>query len=302
MAKHLMRMAIDKVSLVDSGANQKRFAVLKRDDSGDATDVTEEVPEDEVGTTSEGDSRMGLIGKVAEAMGLAKADTFGDMMARAHASEVADESFRTMESAFWTAQYANHEDGTPFTTEQKVTLVKTSLDQFGSYLLDSMVVSKAGRKISGKRLEGLKGAFRILGEIIEQQEAGFFSAEDEPVTKEIDMDEKEMTTLIDERVSKAVAAAMAPDGEVVTALTKALTEAVKPVEPVVEKADEKPEPKPVEKVETVEQEDAITNAQLAEAVVKLAERMDASEASERQSQAGSDEPIKKKASPLAGIL
>lgn len=289
MPKHLTRMAIDKVSLVDAGANDRRIAILK---SANRQPLDSE-PE------------PGLLRKVAEALGLAvpepkdeeveKAETFDDINAERELSAAVDEGFDTLRSAVWGATYARGEDGSDLPMDEKAALVAQSIDQFKAYLLDAMTVAKVGRKISGSRLEQIKSAFRVLGEVIEGVEAGWWTPPEGTVAKEVSMTPEEIQAAVDKAVAETVAKAMAPDSEAMTALAAGISKSV--IEAM---------PKPVEAtLEVTESDDDgdLSLADIAKAVSTLADRVNVLGGSSRQSAAGSEsEPVEKSKYPLAGIL
>jgi len=289
MPKHLTRMAIDKVSLVDAGANERRIAILKS---------ANRQPLD-------ADESPGLLRRVADALGLAvpeakedeeveKAETFDDINAERELSAAVDEGFDTLRSAVWGATYARDDDGNELPMDEKAALVGRSIDQFKAYLMDAMTVAKVGRKISGSRLEQIKSAFRVLGEVIEGVEAGWWTPPEGTVAKEVDMTPDEIQAAVDKAVAETVAKAMAPDSEAMTALAAGISKSV--IEAM---------PKPVEAtLDTTYSDDGdLSLADIAKAVSTLADRVNVLGGSSRQSAAGSEsEPVEKSKYPLAGIL
>lgn len=292
MAKHLTRMAIDKVSLVDAGANERRIAVLKRQPMVSDPAAEPVAPEPE----------PGLLRKVADALGLTvpveKAEDFDGINAEHDMSVAIDEGFDTLKQAVWGAKYARNEDGTEMTMAEKAALVATSIDQFKAFIVDAFTVEKAGRKISGQRLDQIKSAFKVLGEVIEGVEAGWWTPPEGAVAKEVDMTPDEMQAAIEKAVAAEVAKTLAPDSEAMTALSKSVVAGVveampQPVEAVLDTT-----------VESESEDGDLTLADIAKAVSLLSDRMDAMGGSVRRSQAGAapeSEPVEKK-SPLAGIL
>lgn len=297
MPKHLSRMAIDKVSLVDKGANDRTIAVLKRQPM--VSDPNAPAPEPE----------PGLLRRVAETLGLAvpepvaKAEDFDGINAEHDLEAAIEDGFATLKSAVWGAKYAYHDDGTEYTMAEKAALAATSIDQFKAFIVDAMTVQKAGRKISGARLDQIKAAFATLGEVIEGVEAGWWTPPDGVVAKEVSMTPEEMQAAIEKAVADEVAKRLAPESETMTALSKSVVDGV---------VAAMPKPEPVEKAETPEPEkaeddpDEVTLETVAEAVVELSKRLDARAVSTRQSAAGGDtapEPVEKSGKyPLAGII
>lgn len=293
MARHLTRMAIDKVSLVDRGANGRRFAVLKR--------AEDEEPQQESIT----DRVLGALGLRydSESGTVRKADTFGDIRGREAATEAAEDGFRIMQEAFWSAQYGRDESGEPLSTDARVALVETSLSQFGQYLTDAMRVQKVGRKISGARLDRMKEAMRILGGIIEGVEQGWWTPPDgEAVTKgapEDDMNEQQVAEAIQKAIEAERATLLAEDGPLMTGITKAVAGVLAKAEPTESAPD-------TSDLEAKVDELSATQGQVIEAVAKVLERIEAVEKSRRQSLPGTDgdEPVAKRGNvaKLSGIL
>lgn len=296
MAKHLTRMAIDKVSLVDRGANGRRIAVLKRQNR----QPLEPEPQEE----------RGIVAKVLGSLGfeydadsgtVVKADTFGDIRAREAATEAADDGFRIMQDAFWSAQFARDENGEPLSTEAKRAMVETSLGQFSAYLLDAMTVEKAGRKISGSRLARMKDAMRILGEVIEGVEAGWWAPPEDAVAKESDdMTEEQINALVAKAVEDQMAGMLGDDGAIAKAVQSALSGIEVTKTTTVEGATEAEVEVPEALTKRLD-EFGETQGQIIEAVSKLLDRVEGLEGSRRQALPIGEEPVQKR-SPLAGIL
>lgn len=242
-ARHLVRMAIDKVSLVDAGANARRFAVLKRAEGGTVGPAEVTVQPGEI-----------IVAK-------------------------ASDPFDALRGELWRVVVAKDPQGRPLSLVQK----RAAFVKACSRYQQEAPVEKAGRpQLSAARLAQLSDVHRILGDLIAgaqpKQDGTPQSWWDSPadVAKEAaQMDPKEMVEamrpLIDEAVEKAVAEKVA-----------------------------KTEPEPTPPDEPGD-EDAVTMAQVVAAVTKLADRVEAMEASRSQALPGvAEAPVKKSA--LSGIL
>lgn len=218
MSQQLTEMAITRVSVVDKGANLRRFAVFKRDEEGSMTDLAAP-PAD---TTTTGIAAWlrkaadALLGKQVE---VAKTETFADIVAGQELSDALYDGWETLRSAIWGAIYAYDADGQPVSQEGKRALVAQNLDEFKAWLLARMdqdveksagslagapsrhvaaIVAKVGRKISGSRLERLQAAAEALSSVLaEVAEAQEEDAEEEPVEK------TELVAAITEAIEKS---------------------------------------------------------------------------------------------------
>jgi hypothetical protein len=289
-------MAIDKVSLVDRGANGKTFAVLKRDEEDAMAGAAATADETPAGIAA-------WLRKAADALlgrtdpePVAKVMTFAERVAGQELRDALYDSWYTLEDALWGAIYGYDADGKELSTEAKKALIGQSLDEFKAYLLAQMdsgiskrdggpaeaatravnaVVAKVGKKISGSRLERLSAAAEALnGVLAEVAEA---VADDEAETAEEDNVEK---------------------ADLLAAMSEALAPVIKSNEALAERLDK------IEKADDEEPEKAATLEDVVEVVGKLADRVEAIEKArgERTSVAGQDagEPVKK--SQWAGVF
>lgn len=242
-----------------------------------------------------------LSGKL-DPTAIAKTATFAEVVAGQELQDALYDSWYTLEDVLWGAIYAYDESGKPLSTEAKTALVAQDLDEFKTYLLAQMagasvakgdqgspdqrrlgaMVRKVGKKISGDRLGRLNTAAEALNSVLAEV-ADVVQAADEA-------DEAEETTV--------------EKNELVAAMTEVL-------EPITKRLDAIEAKTPVEKTETesTEAEDGdLTLATIAEAVTKIADRLEVLEGSGsvRKSLVGQDgaaagsEPVKK--SVFAGIL
>lgn len=224
MSQRLTDMTLTRVSLVDKGANARRLAVLKRNEEDEMDDVAAAIAKvDEARRPL----LAGLIDKLAAFIGgtpaqVTKVQTFAAMVAGQELQEALGDSWWTLQDALWSAIYATDENGADLTLEAKQALVAQDLDEFKAYLLAEMseatsvakraspaelaqrqvaaIVAKAGRKISGARLERLQTAAEALNSVLTEvadakEEAD--PAEEEPVEK------NELVAAITEAVTKA---------------------------------------------------------------------------------------------------
>lgn len=296
MTQRLTNLEITRVSLVDKGANQKRLAVLKRDEEGPMTDPAG--PDAPAGVVAWLRKQLGLAEPVAKGP-----MTFADIVAGQELQDALWDNWYTLEDALWSALYAYDANGQPLSMEAKQALVAQNLDEFKAYLIDQMasvvskgetppptssriasLVAKVGKKISGSRLERLQAAAEaltsVLDEVAEAVTDEAASAEEVPVDK----------------------------AELIEAMTEVITKAQ---EPIVKRLDAiegkkvvKTEPDP-EGEEGDAGDEALTLEGLATVVEKILDRLDGVAQTEgvRKSLAGQDggsEPVKK--SVFAGIL
>lgn len=208
MTQRLTDMRIRQVSLVDKGANGRTFALLKRDEEGSMTAAAETAEQ----------APAGVIAWLRKALGLeqpaqvAKVATFAEIVAGQELRDALYDSWYTLEDAIWAAIYASDGDGQALPLETKKALIAQDLDEFKAYLLAQMdsgiekrdggpaeaatrhiaaVVAKAGRKISGARLERLQAASEALTSVLAEvaevtEEAGADAQEDEVEKAEIE--------------------------------------------------------------------------------------------------------------------
>lgn len=297
MAQRLTDMVIDKVSLVDRGANGKVFALLKRDEEDAMTGPAATADDTPAGIA-------GWLRKAADVLmgkpeSVAKTATFAEIVAGQELQDALHDSWYTLEDALWGAIYAYDENGQSLPLDAKKALVAQDLDEFKTYLLAQMdggitkrdggpaetatrhiaaIVAKAGRKISGARLERLQAASEALNSVLVEvaevtEEAGADAQED-------NVEKAELVTAVTEAVTKAQEPLVAR----IEALEKSATPAVE--------GDKKPEDEPA------------TLDTVVEVVAKLADRLEAIEKAPgaRTSVDGQDGSDLVKKSRWAGIF
>ena len=295
MTQRLTDMALTRVSVVDKGANARRFAVLKRDEEGGMADQVTEPP-------------AGVIAWLRKQLGLeatpepvAKVMTFAERVAGQELRDALYDSWYMLEDALWGAIYGYDADGKELSTEAKKALIGQSLDEFTAYLLAQMdsgiekrdggpaeaatrhvaaIVAKAGRKISGARLERLQAASEALNGVL---------AEVAEVTEEAGADAQEDT------VEKA---------DLIAAVTEAVTKANEPIVARIEALEEAPAAAGDVAEGDADADEAVTIEVLAEVVGKLADRLERVEKArgERTSVAGQDTDGEIKKSRWAGVF
>jgi hypothetical protein len=290
--QQLTDMRIQQVSLVDKGANGRRFALLKRDEEASMT-----------GAAAADDPPAGALAWLKKALGLeapaepvVKVMTFAERVAGQELRDALYDSWYTLEDALWGAIYAYDADGKELSIEAKKALVAQSLDEFKAYLLAQMdsgiskrdgspaeaatrhvdaVVAKAGRKISGARLERLQAASAALTSVL---------SEVAEVSEEAGADAQE------DQVEKA---------DLVAAVTEAITKANEPLIGRLEALE-----KSAAAASASEDDAPATLDDVIDVVSKLADRLEAVEKGHRTSAVGQDgpagEPVKKRT--FSGIL
>jgi len=298
VTQRLTDMTLTRVSLVDKGANAKRLAVLKRDEEEPMTDQVAAA----IAKLDEGRRPLfaALIEKLAAFVGgaeqpVAKVATFAEIVAGQELRDALYDSWYTLEDALWSAIYATDENGQALSIEAKKGFVAQDLDEFKAYLLAQMdtgiskqatpaelvtrhlaaIVAKTGKKISGARLERLQSAAEslnsVLAEVVEVSEEAE-QAEEEPVEK----------------------------AELVAAVTEAISKAQEPLVARIEAIEK------IAKSATEDEDDApVTLETIADAISKLADRVEAVEKTrgQRTSVAGQDGDDKvAKRSVFAGVL
>lgn len=242
MSQHLTDMDIDRVSLVDKGANGRVFAILKR--QGQEAAMTNPVAKSDPGATPA--EQAGLLRKIADFITgrtVAKAQTFGEMIAGDALYDALDDSYDTLWSALWSAMWACDDMGMDIPMADKQALVAQSLDEFKAYLLNAMqvgvgkranpsevnlakrrigvAIAKVGKKISAARMEQLQAAADALNSVLADVEAD--------TEKRADAQEADMTS---DELTAAVAKAMDPIEKRLDAIEKA----AKPAPVEVQKA------------------------------------------------------------------
>ena len=295
MSQRLTDMALTRVSLVDKGANARRFAVLKRDEEDAMTGaaaVADETPAGIAGWLRK--AADAILGR-AEPEPVKKTATFAEIVAGKELQDALYDSWYTLEDVLWGAIYAYDADGQALSLEAKKALVAQDLDEFKAYLLAQMdggiqkrdggpaeavtrhiaaVVAKAGKKLTGARLERLQTASEALNSVL---------AEVVEVTDEAGAEPQE------DNVEKA---------ELIAAITEANEPIVKRLE-ALEKSATPAAPATGEPVE-----EPATLDDVVDVVGKLADRLVAVEKArgERTSVTGQDnsDPVKK--SRWAGIF
>jgi hypothetical protein len=302
VAQRLREMQIDRVDLVDKGANGRRFALFKRDGTGDVA------AEMEAGIAD----RQGFVAKIASAIGEAVAKTFGieptepvekamtfaEIVAGREMTDALEEHWTTLQDSLWSAIYAYDDEGNALPLDAKKQLVAQNLDEFKTFLLERMdqgvskqdgpveprlieaLVAKVGRKVSAARLARIKEAADALTAVLAEVEADEAKTEKRATAQE----EDDMTP---EALAAAIQKGIEPLAERITALEKNGT----------------PEGESVEKADDGGADDEVTLGDVVTAIGKLADRVEAIEKrrGERQS-ATPDQAVKKSDRPWAGIL
>ena len=294
MSQRLTDMALTRVSVVDKGANARRFAVLKRDEEegGVADQVTEDPP-------------AGVLAWLRKQLGLeaapepvAKTATFAERVAGQELRDAFYDSWYTLEDGLWAAMYAYGPDGQELSLEAKKALVAQNLDEFKAYLMSRMdggiskrdggpaeaasravsaAVAKVGKKISGSRLERLTAAAEALNGVLAEVAEVVADEEADPA-EEADVEKAELVAAMTE--------ALEPVTKRLMALEKSAAPAAAGGE---DEGDEGEKPATLDTVVAV--------------VGKLADRIEAIEKArgERTSAAGQDGGEVKK-SQFAGIF
>jgi tetrahydromethanopterin S-methyltransferase subunit G len=218
MGRRLTDMAIDKVALVDRGANGRTFAVLKRDEAAEGRTPAELAALWKAADAADPiATRASVIEKVKSWLGLApepvaKARTFAAVIAGQQLQDALYDSWYTLEDSLWSAIYAHDADGNDLTIEAKQALVAQNLDEFKAWLLAQMSdatsvakrsdagqearsldawVRKVGKKISAARLAQLKEAHDALAAVIAEAEPS--DDDDSKAEKRAQPEEDEMT-------------------------------------------------------------------------------------------------------------
>lgn len=296
MTQKLTKMEIDRIDLVDAGANGRRFALFKRAAAGAAVSEVDE----------------GFIAKVTKAIGdgiskafgipepVEKAMTFAQIVAGREVNQALEEHWYTLSDALWSAIYATDDEGNDLSLDAKKGLVATNLDEFKAFLLERMdsgvtkgdgpmdarlftaFIAKVGKKVSAARLARLNEAATALGAVLAEVEADDESAETEKRAtpqEENDVDK--------EQLEEVLKAHLTPIAERLEALEKGRGSG-----------------EPVAKGDEGEGDDPVTLEVVAEAIGKMGDRLEAIEKrrGERQSAGGEETKVKKEAGAWAGIL
>jgi hypothetical protein len=299
MTQRLTNLAIDRVSLVDKGANGRVIALLKRDEEGSMTDP----PTDGPGLVAWLKKGLASLDAKLQPVPIAKTATFAEVVAGQELQDALWDSWYTLEDVLWGAIYAYDDNGQALSIEAKTALVAQDLDEFKAYLLAQMasatvaksdagspdqrrfsaMVRKVGKKISGSRLERLNAAAEALNSVLVEVADVVEAADEADQAEETDVEKNELVAAVTEAVTKAQEPLIAR----IEALEKAPTTVVKT------------------EGEGAEDDGPVTLEGLATVVEKILDRLD--EAGEgkavRKSLAGQDgagEPVKKSA--FAGIL
>jgi hypothetical protein len=187
----------------------------------------------------------GLLRKAADFLlggRVAKAQTFGSLIAGQELTEALGESYDTLWSAMWSARYAVDDNGQDLPIADKQALVAQSLDEFKAYLLREMqegvgkrarpsdvaiakqrittLIAKLGAKVSADRLARLKSAAEALNSVLAEVDT---DTEKRADAQEVDMTAEEM------------AAAIAKAQEPILQRLEAIEKAAKPAEAESEK-------------------------------------------------------------------
>jgi histone H3/H4 len=232
MSQRLTDMSITRVSLVDKGANQRRIAVLKRDEEAS---MSEQVAAAIAKVDGDEHAKAGIAGWLRKAADVllgrpdpvVKTATFAEVVAGQELTDALSDSFYTLQDVLWSAIYACDENGQSLSIEAKTAFVAQDLDEFKTYLLGQMaavsvakadlgsaeqrrlgaLVRKAGKKISGSRLERLAAAAEALNSVL--AEVAEVANEKADEAEEVDVDKAEMVAAFTEAmepIAKRVAA------------------------------------------------------------------------------------------------
>lgn len=310
MPQHLTRMRIDKVSLVDAGANARTFAILKR--AGDVAKVmkTEDgkdfpasdyayVPDPEAPSTWKlrltsspgGDPDPRIVGAAVAALGAGFRGQRVDIPEGDRAGVIAK-----VRSAWKKAHPDAEEDEMPDVIAKadaldalrdamwRVVVAKdgrgrplTLVQKRAAFVeafeaFESEGVAKAGKAISTARMSDLKTAHRILGDLIAGATPKEAEAEAEADDEKKDGDVQKQEASVN---PKELVEAMKPLIE--EAVNKAVSEALAKRDP-----DEGPTPG---------SEDDITMGHVVAALAKAVDRIEALEASRSQAIAAQDATV-----------
>lgn len=292
MTQRLTKMEIDRVDLVDAGANGRRFALFKRADAPPA-DPPMQLDEGWLAKITKA-----IAGGIATTFGIPepveKAMTFAQIIAGREISAALEENWWVLQDALWSAIYATDDDGSDLSLDAKKALVAQNLDEFKAFLLDRMdagveksarppqarfieaFVAKVGRKVSAARLTRLKEAADALGAVLAEVEADDESAETQKraTPQEEDMTPEELKAA----VSEVLKAELAPIRADVEALKKSAGG------------------------ESEGEEQPATLDTVVEAIGKLAERVEGIEKSRGTRTSTTDDPTPVKKSKWAGVL
>lgn len=298
MTQRLTDMRINRVSLVDKGANGRVMAILKRNEEASMPEVI----------TLPKDSSPGFVDwirKTVEAFSgrlqpvpLAKTATFAEVVAGQELQDALWDSWYTLEDVLWGAIYAYDENGVALSIEAKTALVAQDLDEFKAYLLAQMagatvsksdpgspdqrrfeaMVRKVGKKISGSRLDRLNAAAEALNSVLAEVADVVEAADEADQAEETDVEKSE--------------------------LVAAMTEALEPINKRLEDLEAKVTVTKADGDDGAENDPVTleTVATVLESVVDRLEKIEGGQAV-RKSLAGQDgtgEPVKKSA--FAGIL
>lgn len=314
MTQQLTGMAIDKVALVDRGANGRQFAILKRDDAPVAS------PDELAALWKAADDadpvvvRKGLLAKLADFLGIGepvvKAQTFAAIIAGRELTDALYDSWYTLEDSLWSAVWAVDANGADLSIEAKQALVGQNLDEFKAWLLaqmsDATAVAKRAdsspdarslaafvRKVAGSDTERAT-ALTKAAEPLHAAIGDGGSPDPEDLTKRADAQEDAMTgeelAAITKSIGDAVSAAVAPITERLDKIEHAATPA--PAAGEVAKADDAAPDGPV------------SNADIVKVLVGIDARLSKIEAgrSSQQSLGGQEGGVAKRRSVLGSIL
>lgn len=225
-------MRLNKVSLVDAGANGREFAILKRAATMPALNPVATIPADDA---------PGLLDRITKAIAgalgiesdVTKAQTFGAIIAGQQLQDALYDAWSTLQDSLWYAIWATDADGADLPVKTKTALVASNLDEFKTWLLSQMdtgiakrdhspeavttalldaMVRKVGKKISADRMARLKSAAEALASVLAEVES------------EVDT-EKRAQTQEDDMTSEELAAAIAKAQEPLIAEIAALKKA-----------------------------------------------------------------------------
>lgn len=308
MSQHLTDMDIDRVSLVDKGANGRVFAILKRQEAAMTDPVAKSDPQDSPA------AQAGILRKIADWLAggrVAKAQTFGAIIAGQELYDALDDSYDTLWSALYSAMWACDANGQDLPIAEKQSLVAQSLDEFKAYLLDAMQVG-VGKRARPTEIDLAKrqiaSAVKKVGAKMSADRMKQMSSAVEAMNTAMDA----MTSILDEVQGTTAKRADAQEVDMTAdELTAAITKAQ---EPILARLDaiEKSAAKPVQttlddvakSAATDADGDKLTLEGVAKAVLEIRGDLDSvlkAKGGRTSADGQESEPVKK-AATFAGVL
>lgn len=134
--QRLTNMSVDKVALVDRGANGRTFAVLKRDGAGRGPRTV---------TKTEADAAA-ITAQLERHVRLGKAVPSFEQLIESRALEGwLPAGLEALSAVLWAVLTATDDGGEPLTPEVRMTAAIGAVDQFRAELLDRMAATIAKR-------------------------------------------------------------------------------------------------------------------------------------------------------------